>query len=90
LGEVRNGDLVKGSRADYGTEAWEILGERVEHAKPILAIINLKPLEAGQSVIRLDDISNLLLHGSAAHLMPHAVTPCQRLHNHSGHPALQV
>ncbi len=40
---------LEGAAANHGTQRGKILGQRAEHAVPVLAVVNLQALEGGRA-----------------------------------------
>src|ERR1700722_745522 len=89
--EIGPGHGVKTALAKHGAQAREIFAERREHAKPILAIVDLQPFEGSEAVIRLDETRGIALHRTTAGSTAlHAFGGGKRLHHGASHGALKL
>jgi len=57
VGEVVLGEPIKTTITENRAQAGEIVGEGVEDAEPVLAIVDFEALEGGEAVVGLDDFA---------------------------------
>ncbi len=90
-GQIGDGQRLEGACADYGLECQKVLGERAEDAEPVLAVVDLQPLEGGEAAVRGDERLGHGGHGAAvggggAHLFVRR----EGKHDGGGHLALKL
>jgi hypothetical protein len=84
------GEGVEATIAENGAEAREIVGEGIEHAEPILAIVDFEALKGSEPIVGLNEACGIRTHGLAVGSGTlHALRESERLHNRAGHGALE-
>jgi hypothetical protein len=52
--KISKDQRVEALGAEQGIEGWEVLGYRADQPEPILAVVDLKTLERGESIVGTD------------------------------------
>ena len=77
--------------ANHCLKRGKILGQRGQHAEPVLAIVDFKPLEGAQMAVGLDVGSGMIAHaGAVVELFPHRLVLGERAHHIRRHTALEL
>ena len=91
LSQIATRDLVEALAPNHCAKSGEIFAERIENAEPVLAIVDLQPLEAGETAIRLDELFGLFRIRAPLRIASrHAITIGDGLHHGGSHASLQI
>ena len=91
LRQIAARNLVEALASNHCAKSGEIFAEGIENAKPVLAIVDLQPLETGETAIGLDELFSLFRIRAPLRIASrHAITIGNGLHHGGSHASLQI